>query len=491
MKTFKKVLFFALLFPSTLIFGQANWNNTSFVHRDNQVIKNGFNATITLEGVNLGGWLMWEGWMWNGGFTQQKSIFNSMEAELGNAAAVSFRDSVYGNYVQNEDLVQLSQECYNVVRIPFNHYLLEDDFNPYVYKPEGWAVLDSALSWCEQNNLFAILDLHSAPGGQSNLFTADPDLFINLWNGSINQTRTTRLWKAIADRYKNRGIIAGYDLLNEPDPPNVQDMVDLYERIIDSIRTVDTNHMLFIEGSSFATDFSGFTSLIDANMAYEFHIYTWFIQDIAAEVQQYTDLSQAQNVPVWCGEWGENNYQELDTTLKIFRNPNFGISGSAFWTWKKGRMASNYPNYMSANPSALWVKTIEWIGNNSLPKPTPTEMQTGMDEFIQSIKWANCTVNDTMSEVLRFCGLSARTEMQAGIGASAFPNPTQSDFQIELDRVYKGVEVMVRDSKGQLVKSEVFSSANRISLNLDGGAGLYFVEIKANGNRKVIKLVKN
>lgn len=178
---------------SLSLFSQANWNNTTFVHRDGRVIKDGQNNTIRLDGVNLGGWLMWEGWIWNGGFTQQKIIFNTIESELGTHTANNFRDSIYQNFITKADITQIANECFNVVRIPFNHYLLEDDFNPYVYKSEGWAVLDSALSWCEQNNVYAILDLHAAPGGQSNLFTADPDLFINLWNGSINQTRTVNL----------------------------------------------------------------------------------------------------------------------------------------------------------------------------------------------------------------------------------------------------------------------------------------------------------
>lgn len=49
-----KYLFSILLIFSTLsIFAQANWNNTTFVHRDGRSIKDGFNNTIQLEGVNI------------------------------------------------------------------------------------------------------------------------------------------------------------------------------------------------------------------------------------------------------------------------------------------------------------------------------------------------------------------------------------------------------------------------------------------------------
>ena len=488
MKKITLLIFLSAIVSSAI--GQVNWNNTSFVHRNGQVIEDGQNNSVQLEGVNLGGWLMWEGWIWNGGFTQQKTIFNTIESELGTTAANNFRDSIYWNYITKDDITQISDECFNVVRIPFNHYLLEDDFNPYVYKPEGWAVLDSALAWCEQNNVYAILDLHSAPGGQSNLFTADPDFLINLWNGSINQTRTANLWKVIADRYKNRGIIAGYDLLNEPDPTNDTDMLNLYRRIIDSIRTVDNNHMLFIEGSHLSSDFSVFTSLIDSNMAYEFHLYSWFITDIAAEVQKFTNLSQTYNVPVWCGEWGENSYQELDTTLQIFRNPSFGLSGSAFWTWKKAKRSNSYPNYLSADTTVLWNKTIQWIGNNTLPQPSTLEIQTGIDDFINNIKWSNCTLNDTLSDVLTFCGITGVRLNELGMESVVFPNPTNGKLKIELDQTYSEIIINVRNINGQVVSTKFFNSVNSFPLTIEGADGIYFVEIVSRDANSIIKIIK-
>jgi len=191
-----------LFFITTITSGkaQAIWNNTSFVHRNNQQILDGQNNVIKLNGVNLGGWLMWEGWIWGGGFTAEKDIYNNIQTIVGSTSASNFRDSVYHNLITKADIQKISQECFNVVRIPFNHNILEDDFNPYVYKQSGWNLLDSVLQWCEDYNVYAVLDLHSAPGGQSTSFTADPDFLINLWNGAINQTRTKRLWKAIASR---------------------------------------------------------------------------------------------------------------------------------------------------------------------------------------------------------------------------------------------------------------------------------------------------
>lgn len=456
-------------------FGQAVWDNSSFVHRSGRFVEDGQNNTIKLEGVNLGGWLMWEGWIWNGGFTQQKTIFNAIENKLGTTAAEAFRDSVYWNYISEEDIAQIADECFNVVRIPINHELLEEDLQPYVYKPEGWRVLDSVLEWCERYNVYAILDMHSAPGGQSWLFTADPDFLIYLWNGNINKNRTIELWKAIADRYKDRGIIAGYDILNEPDPSDDSLMINLYQEIIDSIRTVDNNHMIILEGSNYAADFSSFTSLLDQNMMYEFHLYTWFVSDIAAAIQPFTDLSLNSNVPIWCGEWGENDYAELDTTLSLFRDPVFGLSGSAFWTWKKTQKESAENYYLSVDTTSLWNKSIGWICNNSLPEPTPVEMQMGIDEFVQNMKWGNCNFDDTLSNIINACQLSGIAEYEL-LGYTLYPNPSQGNFTIQFNNKHSIIDVRVVNAVGQQIKEMSCKNCSRINLNIHN-KGLHFLEI--------------
>lgn len=480
----RSFLSIALLFITIQIFPQAMWTDSSFVHRDGRQIKDAYGNSIILEGFNLGGWLMWEGWIWNGAFTQQKTIFNSISTELSPLEAENFRDSIYWNYITREDIQRISQECYNVVRIPFNHDLLEDDWVPYTYKPEGWAVLDSILSWCEEFNVYAILDLHSAPGGQSNLFTADPDFLINLWNGAINQTRTANLWKAIAERYKDRGIIAGYDLLNEPDAPNDTMMLEMYQRIIDSIRTVDINHMLFIEGSQYATDFSIFSTPPDDNIVYEFHMYTWFISDIRNEVNQYTLLSQAQNTPIWCGEWGENVYDELDSTIHIFRDTLYGLSGSAFWTYKKAKRNNNYPFYSGIDTTSLWNKTITWICDNFQPKPDTNEMRTGMNEFIQKIKYSNCVFDDSLVSILSPCTPASLNENLFAPLLEIYPNPSNGLVFVSAPELHGYAIVNILNSEGKLIQQlrNDFSKNNLININAI--PGLYLIQIEdGQGNK--------
>lgn len=440
------VRIFILLSLTQYSWSQANWNNSTFVHQSGTKILDGGNDELILNGVNLGGWLMWEGWIWGGNFTQEKTIYNDIESIVGTIEADNFRKDVYDKFITRDDIEKISQECFNVVRIPFNHTILEDDLTPYTYKQSGWDRLDSILSWCEAFNVYAVLDLHSAPGGQSNSFTADPDFLITLWNGAINQQRTARLWKAIADRYKNRGIIAGYDLLNEPSTSNDSDMLDMYQRIIDSIRVVDSNHMLFIEGNNFATDFSMFGAPLDNNMAYEFHFYTWFFSStIPDNLTVFTDLSNTSNIPIWCGEWGENDDAELDLTKNLFDDPQYGVSGSAIWTWKKVKKPSAQGEYNSVDTTATWNKAIKWIGFNANPTPSYVEMTSGMSEFLTNSDLANCDFNLNLNAIVENCTGVGVNDLAAKTGFRIYPNPVGSilklDAAISVERmcIYDGL----------------------------------------------------
>jgi endoglucanase len=447
----KPVLFtFVFLFTLPSLHSQTFWNDSVFVHQNGTQILDGNNNPVSLEGVNLGGWLLWEGWIWGGGYTQEKTIFNRMETIAGTPQANAFRDSVHQKFITRKDLELISQHCFNIVRIPFNHSILEDDSNPFIYKPEGWMLLDSVLKWCEDYDVYALLDLHSTPGGQSNSFTADPDLN-NLWDLQINKDRTASLWKAIADRYKNRGIIAGYDLINEPNAPNDSDLVHLYDVIIDSIRTVDNNHMLFLEGNAFATDFSMFTSLPDNNMAFQFHFYTWLLfGPLGSHLMPYTNLSTALTVPIWCGEWGENNYPELDTTHLLLKDPLYNINGSAVWTWKKSKKDGQYPFYNGIDTTGNWQKSITWISNIFAPQPTVVEMQNGINEFLNNIEILNTEYNSTIDLYLGNCG-EISIDDAVSYDFQVYPNPFADQFQIQFNKELSYVDIQLFDQTGQAI----------------------------------------
>ena len=92
------LLLLAFLISINKIQSQTIWNNTSFIHRHGQEIHDWQNKPIKLNGVNLGAWLNWEGWMWGGGFIPEKELSNNMKSLTGTDVFDSFRDSVYKNF---------------------------------------------------------------------------------------------------------------------------------------------------------------------------------------------------------------------------------------------------------------------------------------------------------------------------------------------------------------------------------------------------------
>jgi len=487
--TTRNIIFIMFFFIQiTTINAQAVWNNISYVHRQNQQILDGQNNVIKLEGVNLGGWLLWEGWIFGGGLTSETEINANMESKIGTVATENFRDSLHKYFITREDIEAISQQCFNVVRIPINHTLLEDDSNQYFYKPEGWAILDSVLDWCEDYNVYAILDLHAAPGGQNNGFIADPDgLFSNLWSLQTNKYRTISLWKAIADRYHNRGIIAGYDLLNEPNTGVASDLISLYSEIIDSIRTVDTVHMIHLEGNNFAKDFSLFNSLPDSNVCFHFHFYTWlFSGSIPSHLYEFTELSDSMNVPIFCGEWGENDAMELDLTLSLLHDPYYKVSGNTFWTCKKMKKENQDPFYFGIDSTLNWNKSIQWISNTNLPEPTVAEMQTGIDEFIYNMRYQNCTVDTILLNLLKACiPLSIETYKNEE-KYFIYPNPFTTTINIKNNG--QNIFYKLINSNGQTVWTGKQINNQDFSWMTNG---LYILIIYNNNSAYTKKLIKN
>lgn len=161
----------------------------------------------------------------------------------------------------------------NVVRLNLDFRIWEDDSDPYHYKPKGWAWVDEKIEWAKRYGVYLIFDMHTPQGGyQSWDFSGD------FWGTGAddlaNRNRLTALWAAIADRYKNETIIAGYDLINEPFPNTPNAYFAYIQTLIDAIRGVDSNHLIIVE-QAFHDNFD-WQLLSDSNYAIDVHFYeTW------------------------------------------------------------------------------------------------------------------------------------------------------------------------------------------------------------------------
>ena len=246
---------------AVIVFIGYKLNAQHFLHTDGHVIVNEIQDTIHLKGMGLGGWMIQEGYMLQTAdfANAQHEIRAEIEALIGIANTNQFYEDWLSNHVRKTDIDSLKAWGFNSVRLPMHYNLftlpIEDEpiAGQNTWLTKGFELTDSLIAWCKQNQMYVILDLHAAPGGQgydAAISDYDPTK-PSLWESEANKKKTIALWKKIAEKYSNEPWVAGYDLLNEPnwDLPGDTALKNLYKDITDSIRSVDTKHILFIEGN--------------------------------------------------------------------------------------------------------------------------------------------------------------------------------------------------------------------------------------------------
>lgn len=72
-----------------------------------------------------------------------------------------------------------------------------------------------------------------------------------------------------------------------------------------------------------------------------------------------------------------------------------------------------------------------------------------------------------------------------------FPNPTQGELQVYLGSGSGSCMVRITDVQGRMVQEVPFSNQGLNTILLTGDRGVYFVEVLKDGERKVIRVIKN
>ena len=365
----------------------------SFLSTNGKAIVNESGDTILLRGMGLGGWMLQEGYMLQtASFANaQYQIRNKIEELIGMADTDAFYEAWLANHVRKIDIDSLKAWGFNSVRLPMHYNLFtlpieeEPTAGQNTWLTKGFELTDSLISWCAQNEMYVVLDLHAAPGGQGQdqgISDYDPTK-PSLWESPENRSKTAALWKRIAERYVDEPWVAGYDLLNEPNwnlPGNTL-LRNLYMDITDSIRSVDNNHILFIEGNWFANDFTGLTPPWDDNMVYSPHKY-WSYND-QASIQWVLDIRETYNVPLYLGESGENSNVWFRDAIALLEANQIGW---AWWPMKKIESIAG-PLSVTKTPD---YQTLLNYWNNGGTTPTAAFAKATLMEITENLKLENC-----------------------------------------------------------------------------------------------------
>ena len=380
-----------VLILSSLSFSQG------FLHTEGKEIVEANGEPILLRGFGLGGWLVPEGYMlinraWIEGFESPTQIENHILDLIGEEKSKEFWEEYRENFVSRADIDQIAEWGFNHIRLPFHYkqFHTEDGSTPI-----GYEIVDSLLSWCEPYNMYVILDMHCAPGAQNGGPISDSDGIARLWLEEDKKELTVEIWREIAEYYSDNTLIGGYDLINEPVLPQgvtLSEFKQLYIDITQAIREVDQNHIVFIEGNWYGTDFSGLTPPWDDNMSYSFHKY-WGETDIST-IQSYLTMRNTYDIPLWMGESGENsNSWYYEALVKLLEENNIGWN---FWCHKKAdKITSPYSAIISPEYNSL----LNFFEGTTFP-PTPEEAEYALSTLTTNLKIENCAVNEGVIKCL-------------------------------------------------------------------------------------------
>ena len=277
--------------------------------------------TITLRGFGLGGMLHMENFI-DGYPSNEESMREGLLKVLGKKKYDLYFDNFLKSYFTEADAEYIHSLGLNLVRIPINYHLFEDDMNPGVIKVEAFKYLDNVIDLCAKHQIYTIIDLHALPGCQNQHWHSDnPTQKAFFWVYKDFQNRALHLWEVIADHYKDQPWVAGYDLINEPADPTSKKVFPFYKRLYDAVRKVDPNHIIFLEGNKYSTEFDIFAEIWD-DVVYTNHDYAdpGFIDGgdypgysrgryvnrdtLESDFLRKSEFMFRNNVPVWVGEFG-------------------------------------------------------------------------------------------------------------------------------------------------------------------------------------------
>lgn len=354
---------------------------------------------LTLKGIGLGNWLVPEGYMFKfKSATSPRQIQEVLNELVGEEEARRFWKSYRDNYITEDDIRFIKHSGFNSVRVPFDYRLFVNEDEPRKLEGVGYELLDRVVGWSKKEGLYVVLDMHAAPGGQTGDNIDDSWGYPFLFDSAESQDLTVRIWRKLAERYKDEPSVIGYDLLNEPIPhfydtayfnPKLE---PLYRKIVKGIREVDKNHIVFLGGAQWDTNFKVFGPPFDDKAVYTFHKYWMDVNQQA--IEEYVAFRERFDVPIWLGESGENTDAWVASFRELLERNNVGW---CFWPYKKMDSPSSV---VSINTPPEWDSitafadrpraTFEEIRTN---RPPREKIEKALDAYLQQIKFSNCKIN--------------------------------------------------------------------------------------------------
>ena len=341
------------LFSLIISFSFQKFTELDFLKTDDTQIKNNYGKgnCVYLRGTNIGNLFVQESWMSSTDAKDQKTINSVLEERFGKEVKNSLIQHYESSYLSILDFDNFKELGMSVIRVPFTYMNFYEKINDrnWQLKENCFDKLDWIIEQCSERGIYVILDLHGAFGSQNGqdhsgevIDKVEDVIFYN--NDNLKQL-TLNLWKEIANRYKHNPAVAGYDTLNEPGEKAGTTKSyhwDYYNEIYNSIRSVDTNHIIIFESCWGANDLPSPSKYGWENVVYEFHHYVWNGQQ-SVDIQKLSanllvESLKVFKVPIYIGEFTFFELGDAWTyVLDLFNKNGYHYTS---WSYKSNNMGT-------------------------------------------------------------------------------------------------------------------------------------------------------
>ncbi len=178
------------------------------------------------------------------------------------------RKCIYGK----QDFENIKSLGVEIIRVPIWFEEFSSGKPDYIVEDWLWESIDNAVSWCEEYQMYMIIDFHN---NCSDGHPTKPDV----------EKMLVKIWKQIAERYKDKSDYVLYEIMNEPHLSSASPEADIVKwgkvqgNVLKEIRAIDKKHTVIVGGEQ-SNSLGAMLKLPDYkddNIIYNFHDYTPFL----------------------------------------------------------------------------------------------------------------------------------------------------------------------------------------------------------------------
>jgi len=361
-------LFLAAVMALGGAFASPSFAQLPMLHTSGRSIVNANGAVVPLMGVNLGGWFIMEKWMCpldSGSLPDTYSVMQTLDNRFGVATEQSLIRTYQQSWITTTDLDNIKNAGFNVVRVPvwWGQFYLLNNVSASGWRADAFDMLDWLVNEAGARGIYVIIDMHGVVGSQSTSDDTGQAGRNTYWTNSNDQGNTAYMWWEIANHYKGNPTVAGYDLINEPlGAPTGSAVISAYNQLFGTIRSVDPDHIIFIEGAFTSWNWSALPNPSTqgwTNVVYSMHEYQFNAPDSqvrAGITNQVNDFNNHANynVPGYIGEF--NAFGNATGTWQ-FATTSFNQAGLSWTPWAYKATQGLIPNNWGLYDPTFWPIT--------------------------------------------------------------------------------------------------------------------------------------